>query len=113
VGTPAIGCAGERQLANTTELRSAGQPLRPDSGQPGAAVPTSTAAAEEAPKAPEPGTPESAAQVREQITAMIRKELPALTKVYNEALKKEADKPGMKKNPQKETLSTEEKKRAT
>jgi hypothetical protein len=44
---------------------------------------------------------------------MIRKELPALTKVYNEALKKEADKPGMKKNPQKETLSTEEKKRAT
>ena len=58
-------------------------------------------------------TPESAAQVPEQITAMIRKELPALTKVYNEALKKESDKQGTKKNPQKEMLSTEERKKAT
>jgi hypothetical protein len=57
--------------------------------------------------------PESAAQVREQITAMNRKDLPALTKVYNVALKIEADKQGMKKNPQKQTLSNEEEKKAT
>jgi len=54
---------------------------------------------------PEPGTPESAARVREKITDMIRKELPELTKVYNEGMKKEADEQARKKQPQKETIS--------
>jgi hypothetical protein len=57
------------------------------------------------PSAPEPGTSESAAEVREKITAMIRAELPALTKVYNEGMKKEAEEQARKKQPQKETLS--------
>ena len=38
---------------------------------------------------------------------MIRKELPALTEVYNHALQKEADKQAMKKQSQKETLPGE------
>jgi hypothetical protein len=54
---------------------------------------------------PKHGTPESAAQVRERLTDMIRKELPALTKVYNEGMKKEADEQARKKEPQKETMS--------
>jgi hypothetical protein len=36
---------------------------------------------------------------------MIRKELPALTKVYNEGMKKEAEEQARKKQPQKETIS--------
>jgi hypothetical protein len=36
-----------------------------------------------------------------------RKQLPALTAVYNGALQKEADEQAMKKQPQKETLSRE------
>ena len=54
----------------------------------------------------------SAEKVRAEITNMIRKELPALTEVYNYALKKEADKQAMKKQPQKESLSKEAEKRA-
>jgi len=65
------------------------------------------------PQAPKPAATDSAAQVRAKITHMIRKELPALTEVYNGALQKEADKPPMKKPPQKETISTEAKKNAT
>jgi hypothetical protein len=38
---------------------------------------------------------------------MIRKQLPALTAVYNGALQKEAEKQAMKKQPQKETISGE------
>jgi hypothetical protein len=111
VGTAAIGCAGERQLAKAAELGSAGQPLRPSSGQAGAAVPTSTPAPEQLEKKPVAST--STAQVREKINAMIRKELPALTEAYNHALQKEADKQAMKKQPQKETLSGETEAKAT
>jgi hypothetical protein len=57
------------------------------------------------PQAPKPAPTDSAAQVRARITDMIRKELPALTQVYNGALQKEADKQAMKKPPQKETLT--------
>jgi len=58
-------------------------------------------------KTPEPGTPESAAKVRAEITAMIHKELPALTKVYNEAVQKQSDQQSQKKPQQKETRSTD------
>jgi len=44
---------------------------------------------------------------------MIRKQLPALTAVYNGALQKEADKQAMKKQPQKETLSGENETKST
>jgi hypothetical protein len=54
----------------------------------------------------------STAEVREKINGMIRQNLPALSKVYNEALQKEADKQALKKQPQKETLSTEAEKQA-
>jgi hypothetical protein len=54
----------------------------------------------------------STAQVRERINDMIRQNLPALSKVYNEAMKKEAEKQVPKKQPQKETLSTEAEKKA-
>ena len=119
VGTAAIGCAGERQLAKAAELGSAGQPLRPSSGQaraavptsPGAAVPTSTPAPEQIEKKPSAST--SAEKVRAEINDMIRKELPALTESYNHALQKEADKQAMKKQPQKETLSGESETKAT
>ena len=43
---------------------------------------------------------------------MIREKLPELTKAYNDALKKEADKQSMKKEPQEETQSTEAEKKA-
>ena len=55
----------------------------------------------------------STAQVREKINDMIRQNLPALSKVYNEAMKKEAEKQAPKKQPQKETISTEAEKKAT
>jgi len=55
----------------------------------------------------------STAQVREKINDMIRQNLPALSKVYNEAMQKEAEKQVPKKQPQKETLSTEAEKKAT
>jgi hypothetical protein len=44
---------------------------------------------------------------------MIRQNLPALSKVYNEAMKKEAEKQAPKKQPQKETVFTEAEKKAT
>jgi hypothetical protein len=44
---------------------------------------------------------------------MIHQNLPALSKVYNEAMKKEAEKQAPKKQPQKETLSIEGEKKAT
>ncbi len=59
-----------------------------------------------------PAANDSAAEVRERITAMIRENLPELTKVYNEALKKEAEKKAEKKPPQKETRSREPEKKA-
>jgi hypothetical protein len=55
----------------------------------------------------------STAQVREKINDMIRQNLPALSKVYNEAMQKEAEKQAPKKQPQKETLFTEAEKKAT
>jgi hypothetical protein len=55
----------------------------------------------------------STAEVREKINDMIRQNLPALSKVYNEALQKEADKQAMKKPPQKETRSGETEAKAT
>jgi hypothetical protein len=61
------------------------------------------------PVSPEPGTPESAAQVRKTIVGMIREAAPGLTKAYNEAIKKQSEQQA-KKPPQKETLSSEEKK---
>jgi hypothetical protein len=42
----------------------------------------------------------STAQVREKINDMIRQNLPGLSKAYNEALKKEAEKQAVKKQPQ-------------
>jgi hypothetical protein len=63
--------------------------------------------------AKKPAASDGAAEVRKEITDMIRGKLPELTKAYNEALKKEAEKQSMKKEPQKETLSNEVKKKAT
>jgi hypothetical protein len=57
--------------------------------------------------------PTSTAQVREKINDMIRQNLPALSKVYNEAMQKEAEKQAPKKQPQKETVSTGAEKKAT
>jgi hypothetical protein len=65
------------------------------------------------PQAPTPAPSDSAAQVRAEITDMIRKELPALTEAYHGALQKEADKQAMKKPPQKETKSGETETKAT
>jgi hypothetical protein len=65
------------------------------------------------PPAKKPAASDSATEVRKEITDMIREKLPELTKAYNEALKKEAEKQSMKKEPQKETLSNEVKKKAT
>jgi hypothetical protein len=93
VDTAAIACAGERQLAKPAELRSA--------GPPGATQPEKN-----------PAASDSAAEVRQRITGMIREKLPELTKAYNDALKKEADKQSMKKEPQEETQSTEAEKKA-
>jgi hypothetical protein len=44
---------------------------------------------------------------------MIRQNLPALSKVYNEALQKQAEKQVLKKQPQKETITIEAEKKAT
>jgi len=55
----------------------------------------------------------SAAEVREKLNDMIRQNLPELTKAHNEALKKEAEKQAMKKEPQTETLSSAAEKKAT
>ena len=51
-------------------------------------------------------TGKGAAQVRAEITDQIRKDLPAITQAYNEAMEREADK-AMKKPAGKETLSEE------
>ena len=61
----------------------------------------------------EPPAPSSTDQVRAKINDMIRKQLPALTAVYNGAVQKEADKQAMKKQPQKETLSGENETKST
>ena len=66
-----------------------------------------------APQAPKPAPTDSAAQVRAEITDMIRQNLPGLSKAYNEALKKEADQQAVRKPPQKETISTQAEKKAT
>jgi len=55
----------------------------------------------------------SAAEVREKINDMIRQNLPELSKAYDEALQKEADKQVPKKQPQKETITAEAEKKAT
>ena len=60
-----------------------------------------------------PPVPSSTDRVRAEITDMIRKQLPALTAVYNGALQKEADEQAMKKQPQKETLSRENETKST
>jgi hypothetical protein len=60
-----------------------------------------------------PPAPSSTDEVRAQINDMIRKQLPALTAVYNGALQKEAEKQAMKKQPQKETLSGEDETKST
>ena len=60
-----------------------------------------------------PAASTSTAQVREKINDMIRKELPALTDAYNQALQKEADRQAMKKQPQKETTSGKTETKAT
>ena len=71
------------------------------------------AAPGEPPVEKKPAASISAEKVRAEITGMIRKELPALTKVYNEAMKKEADKRALKKQPQRETIFTATEKKAT
>lgn len=48
------------------------------------------------------------AEIRAKITDMIKKELPALTKVYNEGMRKEAEQQAGKKPPQKESPGTGE-----
>ncbi len=60
--------------------------------------------------APVSGAPQSAAQVREKINAMIREAAPELTKAYNEAMKKQAEERAKKKPPMTETMSAAEKK---
>ena len=65
------------------------------------------------PQAPKSAPTDSAAEVRAKITDMIRQNLPALSKVYNEAMQKEADKQVAKKQPQKETITIETEKKAT
>jgi hypothetical protein len=82
--------------------------LRPKKEAPATqAVPKPEAVAQR--KSPEPGTPDSAARVRTQITDMIKANLPELTKVYNEGMKKEAEKQA-RKPPQKEMIPTKVKK---
>jgi hypothetical protein len=44
---------------------------------------------------------------------MIRQNLPALSKVYNEALQKEAATQALKKQPQKETIANKAEAKAT
>lgn len=77
---------------------------------PAEAAQPSTAAPAELEKKPAGST--SAAEVREKINDMIRENLPELSKAYNEALQKEADKQAGKKQPQKETISAEVEKKA-
>jgi len=60
-----------------------------------------------------PAASTSAVKVREKINDMVRENLPQLTKAYNEALQKEAGKPSMKKEPQKETQANETETKAT
>jgi len=106
VGTAASACpeqsrsggAGERQLAKAAEF--------PSSEQQKATVLTQ-------PEKEPVASTNSAAEVRERIVGMIRKNLPELTNAYNEALKREAEKQSMKKEPQKETRSTDVEKKAT
>jgi hypothetical protein len=64
-------------------------------------------------QAPKAAPVDSTAKVRAQITDMIRKELPALTAVYNAAMQKEASKQPIKKQPEKQTLSSETERKAT
>jgi hypothetical protein len=71
--------------------------------------PTAATAAQPVEKKPATST----AQVREQINDMIRQNLPELSKAYNEALKKKAEKQVPKKQPQKEAISIEAEKKAT
>ena len=75
--------------------------------------PTTASAAAVAAQPVEKKPVNSTAQVREKINDMIRQNLPALSKVYNEAMQKEAEKQAPKKQPQKETLSIEGEKKAT
>jgi hypothetical protein len=105
VGTAAIGCAGEPQLAKPAELCPAGQPK--------GAVPTQAESSVlTQPEFPVHSQPEeknavsdSADEVRERLTAMIREKLPELTEVYNEGMKQEAEELARKKQPQKETIA--------
>jgi hypothetical protein len=78
-------------------------------------IPTAATAGQSSEPAVEkkPVASTSTAQVREKINDMIRQNLLGLSKVYNEALQKEADKQAMKKPPQKETRSSEAEKKAT
>ncbi len=92
--------------------------LRPKEENPAAATAGQstgqpTGQSSEAAVAKKPVASTSAAQVREKINDMIRKELPALTEAYNGALQKEADKQAIKKQPQKETISGETETKAT
>jgi hypothetical protein len=83
-------------------VRRDGRLFTEKSEQPGDQSAKPTPAAEKKPPAPT-----STDQVRAKINDMIRKQLPALTAVYNGALQKEAEKQAMKKQPQKETISGE------
>ena len=78
---------------------------------PGPALPIPAPSTEHPEKKPAANT--SAAAVREKINGMIRENLPQLTEAYNEALQKEGGKQHLKKQPQKEALSTAAKKKAT
>jgi len=73
--------------------------------------PTAAPAAPPIEKKPVAST--SAAEVREKINDMIRQNLPELSKAYDEALQKEADRQVPKKQPQKETVFAEAEKKAT
>jgi hypothetical protein len=78
--------------------------LRPQENAPAAQAAPKPAAATQA-NAPEPGTPERAAIVRERIVGMIREAAPELTMAYNEAMKKNSEEQARKKPAGKETLS--------
>ena len=72
--------------------------------QPNEETPTAATAAAIAAQPVEKKPATSAVQVREKMNDMIRQNLPGLSKVYNEAMKKEAERQAPKKQPQKETL---------
>ena len=96
-------CAGEKIVAGAPPLASVARSadLAPEtSGEKEPAASAGTEAAAERKPALS-----STDQVRASIIDRIRKEAPALTRAYNEALQKQAEAQAAKKQPQKEMIS--------